>query len=100
MVSAHPRATSVAVYPALFSKNLENFCVTRRGLKKEHSIRHGELLENKAGYTATEVACGWEGAVMKKDRQTFWPSVTDSLNDQIKCFKDYISGALPLIIVF
>ena len=22
-----------------------------------------ELIENKAGYTATEVACGWAGAI-------------------------------------
>jgi len=27
---------------------------------------------NKAGYTATEVACGWAGAVMKKANSSMW----------------------------
>ena len=27
---------------------------------------------NKAGYTATEVACGWAGAVMKKCYSSDW----------------------------
>ena len=33
---------------------------------KDHRFR-----ENKATYTATEVACGWEGAVIKKANQAF-----------------------------
>ena len=28
-------------------------------------------LKNKAGYTATEDACGWAGAVIKKANQAF-----------------------------
>ena len=31
-----------------------------------------EALMNKAGYTATEVACGWAGAVMKKAYPSIW----------------------------
>ena len=27
---------------------------------------------NKAGYTATEVACGWAGAVKKKANSSIW----------------------------
>ena len=27
---------------------------------------------NKAGYMATEVACGWAGAVMKKANSSIW----------------------------
>ena len=47
MAPAHPHATGVAVYPALvffFVANLET---------------------NKAGYTATQVACGWAGAIFE-----------------------------------
>ena len=29
------------------------------------------ILENKAGYTATPVACGWAGAVMEKVNRAF-----------------------------
>ena len=29
------------------------------------------FLKNKAGYTATEVACGWAGAVMEKVTKAF-----------------------------
>ena len=28
--------------------------------------------ENKAGYTATLVACGWAGVVIKKVTEAFW----------------------------
>ena len=28
--------------------------------------------EIKVGYTATDVACGWAGAVMKKDNPSIW----------------------------
>ena len=35
-------------------------------LKTEiETLCHQQLLSNKAGYTATQVACGWAGAVMK-----------------------------------
>ena len=28
-------------------------------------FNHMTLVENKAGYTATEVACGWAGAIFR-----------------------------------
>ena len=35
--------------------------------KKEGSIDE-KMNNNKAGYTATEVACGWAGAIFEADR--------------------------------
>ena len=29
---------------------------------------HGRMILNKAGYTATEVACGWAGAIFEVTR--------------------------------
>ena len=47
---AHPHATKVAMYPALFRVN-----------KTSNLIR-----KKKTGYLTTEVACGWTGVVIKK----------------------------------
>ena len=47
---------------------------------------------NKAGYTATEVVCGWAGAVMKKVNPSIWagavtqkPPVTPKKLTKAKC---------------
>ena len=45
----------------------------------EKNLRHGSCF-NKAGYTATEVACGWAGAVINKSSKDHtWSAVPDAL---------------------
>ena len=36
-----------------------------------HATRQSSLNKNKVWYTASQVACGWAGAVMKKANQAF-----------------------------
>ena len=36
--------------------------------KKERKEDRGKKKKNKAGYTATEVACGWAGAIVEVTR--------------------------------
>ena len=55
MAPAHPHATLVAVYPALFIK-------IKKGRKNQREER------NKAGYTATKVAWGWAEATFEVTR--------------------------------
>ena len=40
-------------------------------MKKKTIKRNVKKKKNKAGYMATEVACGWAGAVIKKTNQAF-----------------------------
>ena len=56
-LAAHPHATRVAVYLALFE-------FARLVYPTSSSF-------NKAGYTATEVACMWAMAVLQKANQAF-----------------------------
>ena len=62
MAPAHPHATGVAVYPALFP-----FCLKKKKKKQKRNMKR-KRKRNKAGYTATPVACGWAGAVFEVSR--------------------------------
>ena len=37
-----------------------------------HNIVSNDLNDNKAGYTAIAVACGWAGSVLEKVTGAFW----------------------------
>ena len=66
MAPAHPHATGVAVYPALFVHHiglmikLFDFIWADLG-----DLIKSRCIFNKAGYTATLVACGWAGAIIE-----------------------------------
>ena len=62
MATAHPHATRVAVYPALLYKNKVSKHLNIGSITFLY-LRIGWIgTLNKAGYTATLVACGWAGA--------------------------------------
>ena len=59
--------------------SIEYFSCTDRKIKSkrpeptDQSVRSTfEARRNKAGYTATPVACGWAGAVLEKVIGAFW----------------------------
>ena len=47
---------------------LKNVLPKIKCLEQEKSMISTEWLKNKAGYTATEVACGWAGAIFEVTR--------------------------------
>ena len=52
-----------------------------------------EATQNKAGYTATEVVCGWVGAVMKHANSSIWTgAVTPKKPENAKNAKKANSG--------
>ena len=68
MAPAHPHATGVAVYPALF---LKEKVILTAGRNSFYEINHREAAifsKNKPGYTATPVACGWAGTIFEVTR--------------------------------
>ena len=44
--------------------------------------------KNKAGYTATKVACGWARAVMKKSNSNIWPGMPENAKNAKKANGD------------
>ena len=62
---AHPHATRVAVYhcPIIYTISGNRIIL---GPKSFVSTELVVRRKNKAGYTATLVACGWAGAVIEK----------------------------------
>ena len=74
MAPAHPHATGVAVYLALFSFFVDAriiffLCGSLTSSDRQFSNwKWPNFSINKAGYTATPVACGWAGAIFEVTR--------------------------------
>ena len=48
------------------------YCSYDSKSKKQNKTKDDGKKNNKAVYTATKVACGWAGAVMKKANSSIW----------------------------
>ena len=56
-------------FPVVPNSGVANLIMQRITI---HAGRQSTSYNNKAGYTATEVACGWAGAVIKKANLSIW----------------------------